>query len=73
MIWWHLSRGDFSRWLAISLGDPDPAALAATTERDAIARHAADIHSARRRLLALIEDLYRLDPAPEADAEPEPA
>ncbi len=73
VIWWHLSRGDFSRWLAISLGDPDPAALAATTERDAIARHAADIHSARRRLLALIEDLYRLDPAPEADAEPEPA
>lgn len=61
IIWGHLERGDFSRWLVKALQEYRLAALASAIERDVLARQALELRRARERLVLAIEEFYGLD------------
>lgn len=63
IIWGHLERGDFSRWLVNSLHEYRLASVAGAIERDVLARKAVEIRRARDRLVRAVEEFYGLQDA----------
>ena len=55
---YHLSRGDFSRWVMHTVADPDLGAGLATIERDVSLQRAAELEQARREIVEAIEYRY---------------
>lgn len=55
---YHLSRGDFSRWINGTLADHSLGSDLAAIERDLGLRHAAEVERARRRIIHAIDSRY---------------
>jgi hydroxymethylpyrimidine pyrophosphatase-like HAD family hydrolase len=55
---YHLSRGDFSRWINETLADHSLGRDLAAIERDLGLRHAAELERARRRIIHAIDSRY---------------
>lgn len=55
---YHLSRGDFSRWITSTLADRHLGTDLAAIERDLSLRHAADLERARHRIIHAIDNRY---------------
>ena len=55
---YHLTRGDFSRWVIGTLADHELGAGLATIERDLSLRRAAELERARWRIVDVIERRY---------------
>jgi len=55
---YHLSRGDFSRWITGTLADHHLGSDLATIERDLFVRHAAELERARHRIIHAIDNRY---------------
>ena len=55
---YHLSRGDFSRWITGSLADHHLGSDLAAIERDLLLRHAAELERARHRIMHAIGNRY---------------
>lgn len=62
VIWGHLERGDFSRWLVNSLHEYRLAGMAGAIERDVLARKAVELRRARERLVLAVEEFYGIGP-----------
>ncbi|CPR07841.1 HAD family hydrolase [Mycobacterium bohemicum DSM 44277] len=62
---YHLTRGDFSRWLGSTIADKGFARQVAAWEDEVSARHAADVERVRNQLARAIEGRY----LPESDAD----
>jgi hypothetical protein len=55
---YHLSRGDFSRWIAGTFADHSLGSALAAIERDLGLRHAAELERARQRIVHAIDSRY---------------
>jgi hydroxymethylpyrimidine pyrophosphatase-like HAD family hydrolase len=55
---YHLSRGEFSRWVTGILADHSLGTVLAAVERDHGIRHAADLERARHRIIHAIDSRY---------------
>jgi len=55
---YHLSRGDFSRWVTGAFADHNLGTYLAAIERDLTHRHAAELERARRRIVHAIDSRY---------------
>ncbi len=55
---YHLSRGEFSRWVAGTVGDHSLGTVLAAIERDLGIRHVADLERARHRITHAIDSRY---------------
>jgi hydroxymethylpyrimidine pyrophosphatase-like HAD family hydrolase len=55
---YHLSRGDFSRWITGTLADRHLGNDLAAIERDLFVRHAAELERARHRIIHAIDSRY---------------
>lgn len=69
VIWHHLERGDFSRWLVGSLREYRLGGVAGAIERDVLAHKAVELRKARERLVLAVEDFYGLEQPAEAPDE----
>jgi len=55
---YHLTRGDFSRWITGTLADRSLGSDLAAIERDLAHRHAAELERARHRVIHAIDNRY---------------
>jgi len=55
---YHLSRGDFSRWITGTFADRSLGSTLAAIERDVSLHHAADLERARHRIVHAIDSRY---------------
>ena len=55
---YHLSRGDFSRWITGTIADRHLGSDLAAVERDVLLRHAAELERARHRIIHAIDNRY---------------
>jgi 3-deoxy-D-manno-octulosonate 8-phosphate phosphatase KdsC-like HAD superfamily phosphatase len=55
---YHLSRGDFSRWVTSTLADRHLGSDLAAIERDLFLRHAAELERARHRIIHALDNRY---------------
>ncbi|HUY44714.1 MAG TPA: HAD hydrolase family protein [Streptosporangiaceae bacterium] len=55
---YHISRGDFSRWISTTLADHTLGSHLAVIERDLSYRHAAELERARHHIIRAIDDRY---------------
>lgn len=55
---YHLSRGDFSRWITGTLADHHLGSDLATIERDLLLHNAAELERARHRIIHAIDNRY---------------
>ena len=57
-LWYHLARGDFSRWLDDTIADKELASQVAAWEDELLAHRAADLERVRRQLVEAVDQRY---------------